>query len=115
MTPGISLISRSSGSVASEATLFGGNAGVGKEHVDHRHRDLRVFLARREDQPHDAQPEAGEQQQRRERRVDEGLGQTAGQPEVVTVAVTVARGFAVLRGDIVGHVSSRSSLSRLVP
>ncbi len=70
--------------------LLGGDAGILEEHVDHRHRDLRIFLPRREDQAHDAEPEAGEQEQRRQRRIDEGLREAAGKPEIVFVAVTVA-------------------------
>ena len=49
--------------------------------VDHRHRDLRLFLARQGDQGHEAHSERGKQKERRQRRSDEGLGQLAGDAE----------------------------------
>ncbi len=61
--------------------LLRGDAGIGEEHIDHRHRDLRVFLPGCEDQPHDTEAETGQQQQRRERRIDERLGKTAREAE----------------------------------
>ena len=43
--------------------------------VDHRHRDLRLFLARQGDQRDDAEHQRRQQEERRQRRTDEGAGQ----------------------------------------
>ena len=62
--------------------LLGAGAGILDEDIDHRYRDLRVFLPRRGDQPHDTQQEKADQQQRRQRRVDELLRQPPGNADV---------------------------------
>ncbi len=50
--------------------------------VDHRHADLRLFLARNRQQRDKAGGKRRQQKQRRQRRTDCRLGQPAGQPEV---------------------------------
>ena len=61
--------------------LIGRRPVIGKENIDHRHGNLRVFLTRCQDQAHDAKCQTGKQQQRRERRIDEHTGKAAGQPQ----------------------------------
>ena len=60
-----------------------GLEAVGRDvDVDHRHRDLRLLLARQRDQRDEAEGERGEQEERRERRVDERRGQPSGDAEL---------------------------------
>ena len=63
--------------------LLGGTTRIAHEDVHHRHRDLRVFLARREQQADETKPDADHQQQRGERRMDEGPGQIARDSEML--------------------------------
>ncbi len=59
-----------------------GLVAVGRHHdVDHRHADLRLFLARQRDERERAGGERRQQQQRRQRRRDEGARQRAGEAE----------------------------------
>ena len=60
---GISLMMRSADRPPSRRPARRGT-GVGQHDVDHRHRDLRVFLARRGHQAEDAHRQHGEEQQR---------------------------------------------------
>ena len=49
--------------------------------IDHRHRDLRVFLPRQGDERHQPHGEGCEQQERRQRGIDEDAGEIAGDAE----------------------------------
>ena len=61
--------------------LLRGGARILHEDVDHRDRDLRVLLARREQQTQDPEEERAEQEHRRDRRIDEGAGNATGEAE----------------------------------
>jgi len=54
------------------------SAGILDEYVDHGHRDLRVFLTRREHQTQQTDRQCGHHQQRGNRGIDKGAGQPAG-------------------------------------
>ena len=58
------------------------------EDVDHWHGDLRLLLARQREQRHEADREGGEQEQGRERRLDEGARQPPGNAEAHGVTTT---------------------------
>ena len=76
------------------------SAGIAEEHVHHGYGNLRVFLTRGEQQPHDADGKAGQQQQQRQGRMDELLRHGAGNAQPI-VRVGTAAIFTV--GRIVGH------------
>ncbi len=80
-----------------------GRAGHGDEDVDHRHRDLRILLARRHHHAEGADEEEGDQQQRRDRTLDEGASGPAGDAD----AVSALRLLAVAR--VVGGVAHTPS------
>ena len=50
--------------------------------VDHRHGNLRLLLARQRDQRHKPERKGRQQEQRRQRRSDEGAGEIAGKSEL---------------------------------
>ena len=60
--------------------------------IDHRHGNLRLFLARQGHEREQAERQRRDQQQRRQRRGDEGAGERAGKTE--RPALTGATGFA---------------------
>ena len=50
-----------------------------QEHIDHRHDDLRLFLARQSQHGEDAQQHGSHHEQRRQLRMDEGRGHPSGE------------------------------------
>ena len=54
----------------------------GDDDVDHRHADLRLFLARQREDGERAGDQRRQQQERRQRRIDEGARQNAGKTEL---------------------------------
>ena len=61
-----------------------GLEAVGRdEDIDHRHRDLRLFLARQSDERDEAERQGRQQKQRRQRRGDEGAGEVARETRAV--------------------------------
>ena len=73
--------------------------GIANEHIHHRHRNLRIFLPRRDQKPENTHGERGQQQEGRERRMDEGPGHGAGQPQpVMPHPVIVVRGLVFVIG-----------------
>ncbi len=62
--------------------IRGRRAGPGRVHVDHRHDDLRLLLARRRDDGQQPEQQRGQHQDRRQLVVDEGAGDAPGEAGV---------------------------------
>jgi len=62
--------------------ILGRGAWEGDQHVGHGHVDLRLLLARRDENGEDAEQEGDQRQQRRHPRFLEGGGDAAGDTEV---------------------------------
>ena len=71
----------SSGSVTSFTASSALRPLASHEDVDHRHGNLRLLLARQGEEGDEAHRQGGEQEQRRERRLDEGARQAPGNAE----------------------------------
>ena len=61
--------------------LRGARAGHGDQHVDHRHPDLRLLLARQDDDGEQAEQDRADDQERRQPGVDEGASEDSRQAE----------------------------------